>query len=56
MHSVTAIELSERSKRGSLMVELQMCTSLGMQTVRDIVAKVAPTSATILLTGESGVG
>src|SRR5262245_9181748 len=38
------------------MVELEMCTSLGMQTVRDIIAKVAPTTAAILVTGESGVG
>ena len=38
------------------MVELEMCTSVGMQTVRDIIAKVAPTTAAVLLTGESGVG
>src|SRR5262245_54151046 len=38
------------------MVELEICTSLGMQTVRDIIAKVAPTTAAILVTGESGVG
>jgi len=38
------------------MAELDMCSSLGMQTVRDIIAKVAPTTATVLLTGESGVG
>ena len=38
------------------MAELDMCSSAGMQMVRDIVTKVAPTSATVLLTGESGVG
>jgi two-component system response regulator AtoC len=38
------------------MAELDMCCSSGMQMVRDIIAKVAPTTATVLLTGESGVG
>jgi two-component system response regulator AtoC len=38
------------------MIELEMCSSPGMQTVRDVIAKVAPTTATVLLTGESGVG
>jgi two-component system, NtrC family, response regulator AtoC len=38
------------------MVELEMCSSPGMQMVRDIITRVAPTTATVLLTGESGVG
>jgi len=38
------------------MVELQMCSSAGMQRVRDVITRVAPTTATVLLTGESGVG
>jgi two-component system response regulator AtoC len=38
------------------MVELEMCSSAGMQMVRDVITRVAPTNATVLLTGESGVG
>ena len=38
------------------MNELEMCTSPAMQTVRDMIARVATTSAAVLLTGESGVG
>jgi two-component system response regulator AtoC len=38
------------------MNELDRCTSPAMQTVRDMIAKVATTNAAILLTGESGVG
>jgi two-component system response regulator AtoC len=38
------------------MNELEMCTSPAMAAVRDMVAKVAGTSAAVLLTGESGVG
>ena len=38
------------------MSQLEMCTSPAMLTVRDMVAKVATTSAAVLLTGESGVG
>jgi two-component system, NtrC family, response regulator AtoC len=38
------------------MIELEMCVSPGMHTVRDMIARVAPTNATVLLTGESGVG
>ena len=38
------------------MSQLEMCTSPAMTAVRDMVAKVATTSAAVLLTGESGVG
>jgi two-component system response regulator AtoC len=38
------------------MNELEMCTSAAMQAVRDMITKVATTSAAVLLTGESGVG
>jgi two-component system response regulator AtoC len=38
------------------MSQLEMCTSPAMTAVRDMVAKVASTSAAVLLTGESGVG
>jgi len=38
------------------MTSLGLCTSPVMRTVRELVAKVAPTSAAVLLTGESGVG
>ena len=38
------------------MSQLEMCTSPAMRAVRDMVAKVATTSAAVLLTGESGVG
>jgi two-component system response regulator AtoC len=38
------------------MNQLEMCTSPAMSAVRDMVAKVATTSAAVLLTGESGVG
>ncbi|HXU89425.1 MAG TPA: sigma-54 dependent transcriptional regulator [Methylomirabilota bacterium] len=38
------------------MSQLDMCTSPAMSAVRDMVAKVATTSAAVLLTGESGVG
>ena len=38
------------------MNQLDMCTSPAMTAVRDMVAKVATTSAAVLLTGESGVG
>jgi two-component system response regulator AtoC len=38
------------------MSQLEMCTSPAMSAVRDMVAKVATTSAAVLLTGESGVG
>jgi two-component system response regulator AtoC len=42
--------------KGDAMNELEMCTSPAMSAVRDMVAKVATTSAAVLLTGESGVG
>jgi len=35
---------------------LELCTSREMETVRDLVAKVAGTNVTVLLRGESGVG
>src|ERR1051325_8301635 len=35
---------------------LELCTSPEMRAVRELIAKVAPTNATVLLTGESGVG
>jgi len=38
------------------MSQLEMCTSPAMTAVRDTIAKVATTSAAVLLTGESGVG
>jgi two-component system response regulator AtoC len=38
------------------MSQLEMCTSPAMSAVRDMVARVATTSAAVLLTGESGVG
>ena len=38
------------------MSQLEMCTSPAMSAVRDMVARVAATSAAVLLTGESGVG
>jgi transcriptional regulator with GAF, ATPase, and Fis domain len=38
------------------MSQLELCTSPRMRVVRDLVAKVAPTNAAVLLTGESGVG
>ena len=36
--------------------ELELCTGSAMRSVRDLVAKVAMTSASVLLMGESGVG
>jgi two-component system response regulator AtoC len=45
-----------RFVKGEAMNELEMCTSPAMAAVRDMVAKVATTSAAVLLTGESGVG
>jgi two-component system response regulator AtoC len=57
MHSVTTIDDSlADDRKGRFMVELDICSSFGMQTVRDTIAKVAPTTAAVLLTGESGVG
>jgi len=38
------------------MNELDLCTGAAMRAVRDLVSKVAATSASVLLTGESGVG
>jgi two-component system response regulator AtoC len=38
------------------MSQLEMCTSPRMRAVRELIAKVASTNATVLLTGESGVG
>jgi two-component system response regulator AtoC len=38
------------------MSQLDLCTSPGMRAVKDMVTKVAATSAAVLLTGESGVG
>ena len=38
------------------MTDLDMCISPGMKTIRELIARVAPTDATVLLTGESGVG
>ena len=38
------------------MNELDLCTSPAMLAVRDMITKVAATSAAVLLTGESGVG
>ena len=42
--------------KGNAMNELEMCTSPAMTAVREMVTKVATTSAAVLLTGESGVG
>jgi two-component system response regulator AtoC len=39
-----------------MITELSLCRSEAMQSVADLVAKVAATTATILLRGESGVG
>jgi len=36
--------------------ELELCTGPAMRAVRELVAQVAVTNATVLLTGESGVG
>ena len=36
--------------------ELELCTGPAMRAVRELVAQVASTNATVLLTGESGVG
>ncbi len=36
--------------------ELELCTGPAMRAVRELVAQVADTNATVLLTGESGVG
>jgi two-component system response regulator AtoC len=36
--------------------ELELCTGPAMRAVRELVAQVAGTNATVLLTGESGVG
>ena len=44
------------NRKGDAMNELEMCTSPAMAAVRDMVGKVAGTSAAVLLTGESGVG
>ena len=38
------------------MNQLEMCTSPRMRAVRELITKVASTNATVLLTGESGVG
>ena len=38
------------------MNQLDLCTSPRMRAVRELIAKVASTNATVLLTGESGVG
>src|SRR4051812_8076574 len=38
------------------MNQLDLCTSPRMRAVRDLIGKVASTNATVLLTGESGVG
>jgi two-component system response regulator AtoC len=38
------------------MSQLEMCTSPRMRAVRELITKVASTNATVLLTGESGVG
>jgi two-component system response regulator AtoC len=38
------------------MNQLDLCTSPRMRAVRDLISKVASTNATVLLTGESGVG
>ena len=38
------------------MSQLDLCTSPRMRVVRELVSKVAPTNAAVLLTGESGVG
>ena len=39
-----------------MMQELDVCTGPAMLAVRELIARVAPTSATVLLMGESGVG
>jgi two-component system response regulator AtoC len=44
------------NSKGAVMNELELCTSPAMRSVRDMIAKVAATSAAVLLTGESGVG
>jgi len=36
--------------------ELALCHSDAMQSVRDVIARVVGTNATVLLLGESGVG
>jgi two-component system response regulator AtoC len=36
--------------------QLELCTSASMRAVRELIAKVGPTNAAVLLTGESGVG
>jgi transcriptional regulator with GAF, ATPase, and Fis domain len=36
--------------------ELALCRSDAMQSVRDVIVRVASTNATVLLLGESGVG
>jgi two-component system, NtrC family, response regulator AtoC len=38
------------------MNELELCTGSAMRAVRDLVTKIAATGASVLLTGESGVG
>ena len=38
------------------MNQLALCTSPRMRAVRELIAKVGSTNATVLLTGESGVG
>src|SRR5436190_15890467 len=44
-------------ERGESMIsQLDLCTSPRMRAVRELIAKVGPTNAAVLLTGESGVG
>jgi two-component system response regulator AtoC len=48
------VDTAERKQ--DTMNELDLCTGTAMRAVRDLVSKVAATSASVLLTGESGVG
>src|SRR6185503_7585939 len=51
MQTVDTVE-----RKQTTMNELDLCTGAAMRAVRDLVSKVAATSASVLLTGESGVG
>jgi len=51
MQTADALERTQAT-----MNELDLCTGAAMRAVRDLVSKVAATSASVLLTGESGVG
>ena len=53
---VAGVIIDFEDRKGDAMSQLEMCTSPAMRAVRDMVARVATTSAAVLLTGESGVG